>query len=242
MLSSTVVTQRAPTMRHVPRVHRVGLDTIWERISNDPSISVRHVNTKQQMADILTKESFTKHTFDELSSLVQVGKSYPRLQKGNPDISAVIRAKATPQNRKRVAQSETNKVLQRVLDSPSQGHIKERSYVTVVKKVRTLRSSASIKAELTQLLNPAHPSNTKCMHKAYVCKLLDVHSESGSSTQFFSRQDHLDAEPCAAMPSPEKKKPEKTSDEEDNDGASAIAEQAAAASTHASAVSNHHME
>ena len=75
---NSCVKQRSPTMRHVPRVHRVGLDTIWERISIHLSISVRHVNTKQQMADILTKGSFTKHTFDELSSLVQVGKSYPR--------------------------------------------------------------------------------------------------------------------------------------------------------------------
>ena len=46
---------RSPNMRHVPRTHRVDLDWLFERILKDPSISIKYVNTKQQLADILTR-------------------------------------------------------------------------------------------------------------------------------------------------------------------------------------------
>ena len=66
--------QRSPMMRHALRVHRVDLDSLWELLSSDPRISMRYVGTKQQMADILTKGSFTKSTWDELCGLIQIGR------------------------------------------------------------------------------------------------------------------------------------------------------------------------
>ena len=67
---------RPTTMRHLLRVHRVDLDTLWERLRTDPSISMRYVNTKQQLADILTKGSFTKATWNELRTLIQIGPGH----------------------------------------------------------------------------------------------------------------------------------------------------------------------
>ena len=51
---------RNPTLKHVPRVHRVNIDATYERIREDPGIYMRHWPIEYQMADILTKGSFTK--------------------------------------------------------------------------------------------------------------------------------------------------------------------------------------
>ena len=59
-------------MRHVGRTHRVDLDWLFERIHKDPAISIKYVNTKQQLADILTKGSFTEATWKVLCELMQI--------------------------------------------------------------------------------------------------------------------------------------------------------------------------
>ena len=45
---------RAPLLRHVTRTHRVNLDWCLERLREDEGIYLRYINTKQQIADILT--------------------------------------------------------------------------------------------------------------------------------------------------------------------------------------------
>ena len=59
-------------------MHRVDLDILWERLRTDPSLSIRYVGTKQQLADILTKGSFTKIVWDELRDLIQTGPGYKK--------------------------------------------------------------------------------------------------------------------------------------------------------------------
>ena len=44
---------RSPTMRHVSRTHRVALDGLFDRIHLEPKIQIKHVDTKNQLADIL---------------------------------------------------------------------------------------------------------------------------------------------------------------------------------------------
>ena len=56
-------------MRHVSRTHRVDLDWLFERISKDPGIFVKYVPTKEQIADILTKGSFTADAWNALCKL-----------------------------------------------------------------------------------------------------------------------------------------------------------------------------
>ena len=46
---------RSPTMRHVSRTHRVALDWLFDRINLDPKIQFKYIDTKNQLADILTK-------------------------------------------------------------------------------------------------------------------------------------------------------------------------------------------
>ena len=51
---------RSPTMRYVSRTHRVCLDWLFDRINLDPKIQIRYIDTKHQIADILTKGNFTR--------------------------------------------------------------------------------------------------------------------------------------------------------------------------------------
>ena len=46
---------RSPTMRHVSRSHRVALHWLFGRIDLDPKIQIKYIDTKNQLADILTK-------------------------------------------------------------------------------------------------------------------------------------------------------------------------------------------
>ena len=51
----TIIKGRSPTMRHVSRTHRVALDLLFDRINLDPQIQINYVDTKNQLADVLTK-------------------------------------------------------------------------------------------------------------------------------------------------------------------------------------------
>ena len=46
-------------MRHVSRTHRVALDWLFDRINLDSKIQIKYIDTKNQLADILTKRRFT---------------------------------------------------------------------------------------------------------------------------------------------------------------------------------------
>ena len=48
-----IIKGRSPTMRHVSRSHRVALDLLFDRINVDPKIQIRHVDTRNQLADML---------------------------------------------------------------------------------------------------------------------------------------------------------------------------------------------
>jgi hypothetical protein len=67
-----VVKQRSPKLRHVARTHRVDLDWLFDRISNDPGCYIKFVGTKEQLADILTKGSFTADAWLTLLGLCQI--------------------------------------------------------------------------------------------------------------------------------------------------------------------------
>ena len=54
-----VIKGRSPTMRHVSRTHRVALDWLFDRINLDSKIQIKYIDTKNQLADILTKGNYT---------------------------------------------------------------------------------------------------------------------------------------------------------------------------------------
>ena len=51
---------RSPTMRHVSRTHRVALDWLFDGITLVSKIQIKYIDTKNQLADILTKGNFTR--------------------------------------------------------------------------------------------------------------------------------------------------------------------------------------
>ena len=63
---------RSPTMGHVSRTHRVALDWLIDRINLDPKIQIRYIDTKRQLADILTKGCFTRDEWNTLLHLFNI--------------------------------------------------------------------------------------------------------------------------------------------------------------------------
>ena len=63
---------RSPTMRHVSRTHRVALDWLFDRINLDSKIQIKYIDTKNQLADILTKGNFTRDEWNHLLNLVNI--------------------------------------------------------------------------------------------------------------------------------------------------------------------------
>ena len=57
---------RSLTMRHVSRTHRVAHDLFFDRIKVEPKIQIKYVNTKNEFADLLTKDSFTRDEWNHL--------------------------------------------------------------------------------------------------------------------------------------------------------------------------------
>ena len=55
-----IIKGRSPTMRHVPRIHRVALDWLFDRINLESKIQIKYIDTKNQFADVLTKGNFTR--------------------------------------------------------------------------------------------------------------------------------------------------------------------------------------
>ena len=60
---------RSPTMRHVSRTHRVALDWLFDRINLDTKIQIKYIDTKNQLADILTTGNFTRDEWNHLLCL-----------------------------------------------------------------------------------------------------------------------------------------------------------------------------
>ena len=60
-----IIKGRSPTMRHVSRTHRVALDWLFDRINLDTKIQIKYIDTKNQLADILTNGNFTRDEWNE---------------------------------------------------------------------------------------------------------------------------------------------------------------------------------
>ena len=67
-----IIKGRSPTMRHVSRTHRVALDWLFDRINLDSQIQIKYIDTKNQLADILTKGSFTRDEWNHLLCLFNI--------------------------------------------------------------------------------------------------------------------------------------------------------------------------
>ena len=59
-------------MRHVSRTRRVALDWLFDRINLDSKIQIKYIDTKNQLADTLTKGNFTRDEWNHLLSLFNI--------------------------------------------------------------------------------------------------------------------------------------------------------------------------
>ena len=75
-VSKMIMKGRSPTMRHVSRTHRVALDWLFDRINLDPKIQIKYIDTKNQLADILTKGNFTRDEWNHLLTLLNISPCY----------------------------------------------------------------------------------------------------------------------------------------------------------------------
>ena len=67
-----IIKGRSPTKRHVSRTHRVALDWLFDRINLDSKIQIKYIDTENQLADILTKGSFTRDEWNHLLCLFNI--------------------------------------------------------------------------------------------------------------------------------------------------------------------------
>ena len=89
---------RPPTMAHVSRTHRVNFDWLLERSFDDPAVYCRYIDTKQQLADILTKPHFSARDWCHLCEGFRIGivgseqriSGEPKVPVSNPSAQAPI--------------------------------------------------------------------------------------------------------------------------------------------------------
>ena len=72
-----IIKGRSPTMRHVSRTHRVALDWLFDRINLDSQIQIKYIDTKNQLADKLTKGNFTRDEWNNLLCLFNISHFSP---------------------------------------------------------------------------------------------------------------------------------------------------------------------
>ena len=59
-------------MRHVSRTHRVALDWLFDLLNLEPKIQIKYIDTKNQLADILTMGNFTRDEWNHLLCLFNI--------------------------------------------------------------------------------------------------------------------------------------------------------------------------
>ena len=79
------------TMRHVARTHRVALDWLFDRINLDSKIQIKYIDTKNQLADILTKGNFTRDEWNHLLCLFNISHF-------SPTVCSAVMAKQSQQD------------------------------------------------------------------------------------------------------------------------------------------------
>ena len=66
-----IIRGRSRTPRHVSRTNRVALDWLFYRTNLDHKFQIRYVDSRNQLADLLTKGHFTRDAWNQSSVFVQ---------------------------------------------------------------------------------------------------------------------------------------------------------------------------
>ena len=89
-----IIKGRSPTKRHVSRTHRVALDWLFDRMNLDPNIQIKYVDTKHQLADMLTKGNFTRDEWNNLLYLFDIFHFSPLCCAQNISLTSCTRTMA----------------------------------------------------------------------------------------------------------------------------------------------------
>ena len=68
-----IIKGRSPAMRHVSRTDKVALDWLFDRINLDSKFQIKYIDTKNQLADILTSGNFTRDEWKHLLNFFSIG-------------------------------------------------------------------------------------------------------------------------------------------------------------------------
>ena len=71
-LIKMIIKGRSHTVRNASRTHRVALDWMFDKINLDPKIQIKFIDTKNQLADTLTKRNFTRDEWNHLMCLFNI--------------------------------------------------------------------------------------------------------------------------------------------------------------------------
>ena len=77
-----IIKGKSPTMRHVPRTHRVALDWVFDRIDLDSKIIIKYIDINKQLADMLTKGDSTRDEWNHLLCLFKISHFSPIVNSG----------------------------------------------------------------------------------------------------------------------------------------------------------------
>ena len=99
-----IIKGRSPTIRHVSRTHRGALDWLFDRINLDSKIQIKYIDTKNQLADILTKGSFTRDEWNHLLCLFNISHFSPTVRSAatarRSDLKKIQEKNESQQNQK----------------------------------------------------------------------------------------------------------------------------------------------
>ena len=93
-----IIKGRSPTMRHVSRTHRVAL-LLFDGVNLDPKIQIKYIDTKNQLADILTKGNFTHDEWNHLLCLFNISQFSSTNKQWRNDLNKIQEENESQQNR-----------------------------------------------------------------------------------------------------------------------------------------------
>ena len=86
---------RSMALRHLPRTHRIDVHWLFE-VCSHPRVRMRYCNTKQQIADLMTKALNSPATWEHLLDIAQI-RGGVTSEKATPhDLSAAMLLTAPP--------------------------------------------------------------------------------------------------------------------------------------------------
>ena len=129
---------RSPAMRPVSRTHRVALDQLFDRINLDPKIQIKYIETKNQIADMLTKGNFTCDEWNHLlcvfniihfSTINSLEAMSKRTQEGAGDGRVTAKSKPMTNLVSRYSVRDPNVLASTASESPGKPNLKVRTYL-----------------------------------------------------------------------------------------------------------------